>query len=351
MLLLIALTFTGRPKIKRLLFCTYFLIFCVSAYAQKDIKENYLFPGDPIIQNGGGLTGTNIASAKDVPNFPRPDGWSSFPGYAPGGSTKMLINYCYIFSGDPVYIQGTEFSFRANEKSQSDAACKNFMIYSFIAITGNDATEYGKGKEIANKKWQGPFGGHWYGRADNLDMEYLVLQTQEGARYGWYLIRDNPAARSGNEMDEGNPSKGFSEGVFGPPLKNLPKSGKATYTVNIGAGWRGWEHPKLQLVTVDFAKGELTIKSGPYNGGLNDAADRREIFSEVPLKFNPKDGLFGGKILTRKVDARSGKIENDSAWILGYIGGNNAETIYASMVMGPPPFIKTGIHYIIGSSK
>jgi hypothetical protein len=125
--------------------------------------------------------------------------------------------------------------------------------------------------------------------------------------------------------------------------------GKITYNVVIGGGWSGWGIAQLSLISVDFAKGELTIDSGLYNGGLNDREDRRSIKTNGPLKFNKENGTFKGTVTTFHSPGHGRPPVTSTGDIYGYLGGTNAEVIYAVMRLGSTPS-RPGINYVIGAA-
>jgi hypothetical protein len=280
-----------------------------------------------------------VATAKDDPNFPNSDSFSYALGdsWTTRGGGYHSVNYCWGMKQDKPLLNGVEFSFREGTNKRSEGACNNLMIYAADLVAG---------KNVKGKRWNGILGGHWEGTyidgGKTNKLEYLVLQSSDGLRYGTYLTYEPRG-----ESDIGNR---YSQGVFGPPPSNFPAKGNIIYNVAIGGGWSGWGIDQLSLISVDFAKGELTIDSGLYNGGLNDREDRRSIKSNGPIKFNKENGSFKGTVTTFHSPGHGMRAETSAGDVYGYLGGTNAEVIYAVMKLGSEPS-RPGINYVIGAKK
>lgn len=276
-----------------------------------------------------------FAQTPDEPNFkiPLKSGGIVFTWNQPENRTVFACGGAD--SAQKEIIRGLTFTYRVGSPQSIEPAC-NYWANSVARVIS--------GKGIKDKQWNPDVsydqGGHY------LAMEVITLEdnvinspiyyrnylSSSGARYGSYLS----SIRKKNLLSAD--TNYFSQGVFGPPLKNMPKDGSASYNVLVNPGL--YATKRLPAVLINFSKAELTV-TGQFIEQGNGVA----LYTNEPIKING-DGTFEGEIALSL--RNSMQTSNIKAYLAGFLGGENGEIIYASLVPGSS---QLGTGFILGEKE
>jgi hypothetical protein len=261
------------------------------------------------------------AIANEDPSFRLPPKIGASSGSS-WNDPKETIFFCFgVSENNKAQLHGTEFSYRSKDQKSATGACNNLILISHSIISGS---------KLKNKKWnEGKVTQYWSGVVDKDPVNYLLLNTADNKKYGWYVTNS-----SNNNF--------FSEGTFGPPLSNLPKSGIASYQGVIGYSNQLFAK-NINVANINFSKNEIEIMANfvGYDGF------KRKVESIGPIKFNAENGTFIGKVTSTTY--APGAPYKSSGMINGFVGGANAEVLHASINIGSA--FKGGIDFVLGKKR
>jgi len=267
------------------------------------------------------------------PNFSRPERLLTASGGSWSYPQPQGFFFCYGFNdANQKLLNGVEFSFRPNDQKSQLGACRNLLQFSHQPITGKDLKEPGI-TNINNFQFH-------LTNSDDYPFESVMYQSNSGSLYGWYRINSKSAfERQKRGMFAKYKHDLFSEGVFGPPLDEIPQKGVAKYRGIVSDPSRIGGFPfsvgAIPVALIDFDKGEITIYAS-----FSSVPNLIRISSIEPIKFNRTNGNFGGKIRITSSDTYEG-------YVNGFIGGKNGEGIFAQFSIGDA-FVGEGADFILG---
>jgi hypothetical protein len=248
-----------------------------------------------------------FAQTPDEPNFkiPLKSGGIVFTWSQPENRTLFACGGAD--STQKEIIRGFTFTFRAGSPKSIEPAC-NYWANSVARIIS--------GKDIKDKKWNPEVsydqGGHYSaievitleGDVINSPIYYRNYLSSSGSRYGSYLSSIRQKKLLSADINY------FSQGVFGPPLKNIPKDGSATYSVLLSSSPYT---KRLSAVQINFSKAELTVA-----GQFVEEGNGVQLYTTEPIKIND-DGSFMGEIALSL--RNSALASNVKAYLAGFLGG------------------------------